>query len=434
MFKNFKFLLRKFLLGCSAIGLLTSCTTPVTPDFTGMSAKYANILEQYQLNSILINIIRASNERPLSFLDIPSINGSGNISTSPSLSGSLNGLIGGFAGGPTGITSIDPSLSLSFGNSFNFSQSSLDNATFLRGFLSPIPIETAKFFLSDNLPREVMFSLVIAAIEIKQADGKSAKYINNPLLPEYPEFKAELYKLLSYGLTIDQVQEEPIKPQVHPSGRLPDSRMPNRPVPGGGYNPSFPGMGSPYGGGTGSPYGGIGSPYGGVGGFGGGGMYGQFHPQPQFKLCVDENKFANFVKEEFSPGIFCRASITSIGKKGSKAELIVTVRSTHSVFEFLGQVVAAQNQAKPFMVTLPPSETTRPRKVGENNQYALLVVGKNDPAGKSFASIKNLDGDVYSIPSESNGYSPMVIRIISQLLSLNKIPGSIPSSPGILLR
>jgi hypothetical protein len=202
--------------------------------------------------------------------------------------------------------------------------------------------------------------------------------------------------------------------------------MPNNPIPSGGYNPSFPGMGSPYGG--------MGSPNGGMGGFGGGGMYGQFHPQPQYKLCVDENKFANFVKEEFSQDIFCKSNTPTPKSKSNKSELIVTVRSTHSVFEFLGQVVAAQNQAKPFMVTLPPSETTRPRKVGENNQYALLVVSKNDPAGKSFASIKNLDGDVYSIPSESNGYSPMVIRIISQLLSLNKIPGSIPSSPGILLR
>jgi hypothetical protein len=31
-------------------------------------------------------------------------------------------------------------------------------------------------------------------------------------------------------------------------------------------------------------------------------------------------------------------------------------------------------------------------------------------------------------------WSAIVMRIISQLLSLNKISGSIPSSPGILLR
>ena len=96
--------------------------------------------------------------------------------------------------------------------------------------------------------------------------------------------------------------------------------------------------------------------------------------------------------------------------------------------------MAAQNQPKLYMVTLPPSESTYARKVGQENQYALLVVRKNDSSSKSFASVKNLDGNTYSIPSEGNGYSPMVIKIISSLLSLNKIPGSIPTSPGILLR
>lgn len=211
--------------------LIGGCTTPVTPDFTEMSAKYANILEQYQLNSILINIIRASNERPLSFLDIPSITGSGSVSFNTGLGPSMNGFIGGLAGGPLGISSLSPSLSPSFGNSFNFSQSSLDNATFLQGFLSQIPIGTAKFFISDHLPREVLFSLVIASIEIKQADGKSTRYINNPLLPEYPAFQSALYKLLSYGLTVDQVKEEPKKISSPALGRTANYSQPSMPSP-----------------------------------------------------------------------------------------------------------------------------------------------------------------------------------------------------------
>lgn len=395
---------------------LNGCTSPVTPDFTEMSANYASILEQYQLNSILINIIRASSERPLSFLDIPSINGSGNISTSPSLSGSLNGFVGALPGGVSGLTSISPSLSLSFGNSFNFSQSSLDNATFLRGFLSPISIETAKFFISDNLPRELMFSLVISSIEINHADGKSDKFINNPLLPEYPKFQAELYKLLSYGLTIDQVQKETPKPgpEFGRAGKFASQNEPFNPYasPGG-----FGGMGG----------------YPGMGGYGGG-SFGQPQSQYQYKVCVDENKFANFVKQEFSPNIFCKAPLTEASMKSKKSELIINLRSTNNIFEYLGQVVAAQNQATPYLLTLPPSESTPSRKQGEKNQYALLVVNKNITNTKTFASVKSLDGDTFSIPSDDNGYSPMVIKIISQLLSLNKIPGSIPSSPGILLR
>ncbi|QWE18658.1 hypothetical protein [Polynucleobacter corsicus] len=401
---------------CSSISitiLIGGCTTPVTPDFTEMSARYAIILEQYQLNSILINIIRASNERPLSFLDIPSINGSGNVSFNTGLGPSMNGFIGGLAGGPLGISSLSPTLAPSFGNSFNFSQSSLDNATFLQGFLSQIPIGTAKFFISDNIPREVMFSLVVASIEIKQADGKSTRYINNPLLPEYPAFQAELYKLLSYGLTVDQVKEGPKKNSSPALGRTANYSQPNMPSsyqsPGG------------YGG-----YGGSSGAY--------GGMYGQMQLQPQFKICVDENKFANFVKEEFSSDIFCKASLNAPKNKSSKSELILTIRSPNTVFEYLGQVVSAQNQENPFIVTLPPSATTQARKIGQENQYALLIVRKNDSSNKNFARVKNIDDDVHSIPANDNGYSPMVLKIISQLLSLNKVPGSIPVSPGILLR
>ncbi|QWE00448.1 hypothetical protein FD967_10550 [Polynucleobacter sp. JS-Mosq-20-D10] len=375
-----------------------------------MSARYAVILEQYQLNSILINIIRASNERPLSFLDIPSINGSGNVSFNTGLGPSMNGFIGGLAGGPLGISSFSPSLNPSFGNSFNFSQSSLDNATFLQGFLSQIPIGTAKFFISDNIPREVMFSLVVASIEIKQADGKSTRYINNPLLPEYPAFQAELYKLLSYGLTVDQVKEGPKKNSSPALGRTANYSQPNMPSP---YQ-------SPGG------YGGSSGAY--------GAMYGQMQLQPQFKICVDENKFANFVKEEFSSDIFCKASLNAPKNKSSKSELILTIRSPNTVFEYLGQVVSAQNQENPFIVTLPPSATTQARKIGQENQYALLIVRKNDSSNKNFARVKNIDDDVHSIPANDNGYSPMVLKIISQLLSLNKVPGSIPASPGILLR
>ena len=388
------------------------CTTPVTPDFSSMSEKYANILEQYQINSILMNIIRASNDRPLSFLDIPNITGSGNVTTSPTIGGVFNGFVGGLAGGALGSTSINPSISLSFGNSFNFSQSSLDNATFLQGFLSPISVQTARFFISDNIPREVMFSLVLSSIEIRSPSGTSRKYINNPLLPEYPLFQKELYKLLSYGLTVEQF---PI------SNEKLDTSVPLPPGINRGeikINPVVQNAG-------GTPF--DGSPY-------LMNSYAPQRPQYQYKVCVDQNKFSNFVKEEFSSDIFCRSNQVPAKNKEKKYELILQVRSSSNIFEYLGQVVAAQNMPHPYLVVLPPSEGVPERKVGELNQYALLIVNKNSVNEKSFASVTSLDGDLYTVPSMNNGYSTLVIKIISQLLSLNKIPGAIPSSPGILLR
>jgi hypothetical protein len=52
---------------------------------------------------------------------------------------------------------------------------------------------------------------------------------------------------------------------------------------------------------------------------------------------------------------------------------------------------------------------------------------------KSIATVE-YDGDSYIIPAENNGYSALVIDVLSQFLNLNKIPGSIPASPSVLVK
>ena len=49
--------IKKLLLAeLFALLTLSGCTTPITPDFSAMSKKYANILEQYQIDMIFTNI------------------------------------------------------------------------------------------------------------------------------------------------------------------------------------------------------------------------------------------------------------------------------------------------------------------------------------------------------------------------------------------
>jgi hypothetical protein len=72
-------------LFCASALAMTGCTSPVTPDFMEMSTKYSNLLETYQINMMLTNIMRASFQEPLSFLDMPNINGSGSVTNSPSV-------------------------------------------------------------------------------------------------------------------------------------------------------------------------------------------------------------------------------------------------------------------------------------------------------------------------------------------------------------
>ena len=97
-------------------------------------------------------------------------------------------------------------------------------------------------------------------------------------------------------------------------------------------------------------------------------------------------------------------------------------------------MVRAQLADDPFLVTLPPTSKTFNMNRGSSNKYALIVVNKNKSTKKSFSSIESLDGNIYSIPNEDSGYSALAIKLLTEFMSLQKIPGSIPPSPAVLIK
>jgi len=159
----------------------------------------------------------------------------------------------------------------------------------------------------------------------------------------------------------------------------------------------------------------------------------------KYKLCINTNKYQNFVREEFGDAIFCQETLAQELNKPStqkkqQPKVEIRIRSTNNIFEFLGQVVKAQLADPPYMLTLPPTATTFNSNKSASNEYALLVVDKDKPQQRPFSSIEGLDGSIYSIPSQNNGYSPLAIKLLTQFMSLQKIPGSIPASPSVLLK
>ncbi|MBU3579503.1 hypothetical protein ICN17_05730 [Polynucleobacter sp. 73C-SIWE] len=413
--------IRKYIsLGIASL-FLGGCTSPLTPDFGQMSAKYANSLEQYQINMIFQNILRASENRPVSFLDMPTINGSGSIGVTPSVSALFTGgaipynasyqVIQG------GLSYATPSTSLTLNNTFNFTQSSLDNAVFWKNYLSELPKETVKYFSHNHIPKEVLLSLVVDEIEIFEANGKTTVLVNNPLRPEHPQFQQSLYRLINNGFTAELIDtSEKLGPPITMEKVTPrfgetaftmfkDSNI------------TLKSVGSPK-----NP------------------LYQPIQVSSMYKLCINSDQFANYLPtKKYGQTFYCEnnnqedLAKTSAAKK-AQPTLIVRIRSTNNVFEYLGKVVRAQLAEKPYLITLPPTADTFNSNRGKLNQYALLVVDKDKPKPKPFAVIEGLDGDTYSIPSENNGYSPLTIKLLAQLMSLQKVPGSIPASPSVLLK
>lgn len=399
---------------------LGGCGSTGAPDFGQMSAKYANILEQYQINMIFQNILRSSDNRPVSFLDMPTINGSGSITTNPYASAFFSGGIipynASYLPINGGLNSVTPGVSLSIGNTFNFTQSSLDNAVFWKGYLNELPIEMVKYFEHNHIPKEVLLSLVVDEIVITKPNGESVTLINNPLRPDHPEFQKHLYKLISYGLgayLVDTSQKIGTPLSVtnlrstfgeNAFEAMKDSGIVLQKVSGSSEL-----------------------------------KFQAVQVSKKYKLCINSNKYENFVRQEYGDDIFCEETLAQAINKPSaqkklQPRLTIRIRSTNNIFEYLGQVVKAQLAENPYMVTLPPTATTFSSKTNSANEYAMFVVYKNQSTPRPFSSIESLDGNTYSIPSENNGYSPLAIKLLSQFMSLQKIPGSIPASPSVLLK
>ena len=399
---------------------LCACGTPMTPDFGEMSAKYANILEQYQIDMLFQNILRASEDRPVSFLDMPSINGSGSITVNPYASGLFSG--GVFPANAAylpiqgGLSTLSPGVSLSVGNTFNFTQSSLDNAVFWKGYLNELPLEYVKYFEHNHIPKEVILSLVIDEIQITKASGEEKIFINNPLRPDYAEFQKHLYRLISFGLGAYEVNtSKKIGPPITPDQAR--SRF-----GGGGFEMMKE---------SGIVMQQVGNP-----------SKMLFQPiqlSKAFKLCIKKNQYENFVREEYGDSIFCEKTpaqdlVQDSSTKQNQSRLAIRIRSTNNIFEYLGQTIKAQLKDHSYMVTVPPSANTFNNKNGQSNQYALFVVTKDMPVNKPFSSVQGLDGSRYSIPGEDNGYSQLTIKLLAQFMALQKIPGSIPPSPAVLIK
>jgi hypothetical protein len=256
-------------------------------------------------------------------------------------------------------------------------------------------------------------SLIVDEIIITSPDGKQKIFVNNPLRPEHPEFQKELYRLISYGITVQNtfntidegapMTEKELEKNygANPKQLLAQNGMQlkqvaSTPVP----------------------------------------RYQIIKLQPVYKLCIDKNEFENFVKQNYGSGLLCKESnatqaVTQNKTKEPRVEF--SLRSTKNIYDYLGQVVHAQLANPPYLVTLPASNSTYVKKSNESNRFALLLVNQNG-SGKTFASMDSLDGVSYSIPQENNGYSTLVINLLAQFQTLAKSPGSIPSSPAVLIK
>lgn len=408
------------------ISVLTGCAGLTnSTSFREMSSAYREVLEQYANDNVLLNIVRASKSMPVSFLDMPSVMGSGGISNSlqagPSIYGVAPGssLAGFFT--PTGGSGVSAGVSLAVNNSFNFTQSSLDNASFMVSFLSDLkPAAIASLLNSQLATRDVLFSLAIESIEGQDAQGKTvAKFYNDPYSPKFIEFQRTLYNLVRAGISVEQTQA------MMPVSAPMDAETVNRNMQGVAAAQMIPMTALVP---TKLP--------GGRDGF----QLMRLMP-PDARICLEQKAADEQLSFRVAQAAYCKNSKASSGvvdKSKPEVTLIIKLRSVRNVFEFLGALVNIQNGPEARMIKVVDSG-----KLGENvtleqilaQSKPLFVVNKGSASGDSMMSV-TYQGTSYSVPKDDHNatYTNQVLVMLSQMLTLTKVPGSIPLSPAVLIK
>lgn len=402
------------------IGILSGCSS-VTPDFADMSQTYQTVLEKYQNNNLLLNIIRSSRNMPMSFLEIPSVVGTGNISETAGLGAFLYGVSPGNAGGIFAAAAnsssnyYNPSVSLSLGRSFNFTQSSLENSQFQKGFISNITPETMNAFTKDHIPSELLYTMVIDRFEVTSSDGKKLIAYNNPNSATYDDFQKQLRGLIDAGLTTEIVAvSKPIGPPLSTkeiSNPLlvnyltsKDKTLVNL------QELNINGIKS-Y----------------------------QFNELASVaRFCFDTDSYKKVIMEKFGPNMLCgNFNLKNDSRKSNSADIKnasikIQLRSTRDVFDFLGQVAKIQLETPGKYILVRGRRQMQNGRFESFGEYPMIVIEGNSKE-KPIAII-NYDGSTYSIPDRKDTYSSLTFNLLSQFFNLTKVPGSVPPSPAVLIK
>jgi len=409
--------LKAFLVSAGLCASLVGCSVP-NPKMDDMAAQYQNTVEQYNFNNILLNIVRGSDNLPLSFLDIPSIIGTGNFSAGSGAflgSSALNGPLYATAS----AFQLTPNFSV--GTSFNYTQSSLDNAAFQTGFNSVIPLTTVNFFKTSNMPPELIMSLLIGSIEMVSANGQVEKILNTPGLESFPQFQAIAKLLVKYNLTTQISNTEiPSGPKMtEAQAATAMTALVTSKDLGKMQMKYFPAKGKEK-------------------------SYYQLVTVTQMAtLCLGESAYTKEIINKYGDQYFCAKPVATPDNQGKhqgisatnepqkgKTSIAINIRSNRDIYQYLGQILTIQAGNPNIQVVVDPSYVVKGQTA---KPQPIIVIKKNESVANPLAQI-TYRGNTYAIPSNDNGYTPLVINMMAQLLNLNKISGSIPPSPAVLVK
>jgi hypothetical protein len=229
-------LLRRVIgIACGAMASLGLTACAIVDQYSARAIVYNLQAEQAQEQALLLNIVRASQRRPMQFTGLQTITGTASASGSIAGGGSstkqvpyisLFGLIPPSSSSlVSNVVSSNISGAASMSGGPTFSVPVLDTQEFYQGFLNPVSGQLLDLYLQYGYPRDVIFNLMIEKVIIKRLDGECRVEMHTPeceltirnYAPE--DVSLELFqKMIGYlirlGLSTEPIVEPASKPKA----------------------------------------------------------------------------------------------------------------------------------------------------------------------------------------------------------------------------
>lgn len=197
------------------VSSLFGCTFP-SDYFGNRAVEYNREAEDATLSAMLLNIVRASQRRPMQFTGLQSVTGTS--STSGSIGGTDQSVhntpfVLPQAAASTFVSraitnSGTSSASISGGPTFTVPV--LDTQEFYQGILTPIPLSVIDFYIQEGFPPEMLADLFILNIEVTRIDpgGHCQRFtfvnsVSNDL--QFGQFQAMVDYLVASGFIAERV-------------------------------------------------------------------------------------------------------------------------------------------------------------------------------------------------------------------------------------
>jgi hypothetical protein len=301
----------------------------------------------------------------------------------------------------------------------------------MQSFLKEIPLDVLGFRGTERLlPRAVSYTLLIESIELRSNNALVHRFNNDPLDPKYEQFQELLYLLIEAGLTVESIHSKtPIGPPIEKTqlsksldvwGSATIENLAKGSISLDKVNIS-------------------------------GKEYYQLNRSSQSaRICVNKFRSQELIGSLLSQSAYCQDSprherssqnyagiiktFTQRFPKAKDMELVIGIRSPGNVFDFLGAVLNAQYKEGSQTVMIKPSQSVYDSYNARYTEpHPLFKVYKNVVPTNPAASVV-YKGVTYSIADDDGSYTKDVMEFMSTLVTIAKIPGSVPQSPAVVVR